>query len=74
VQTFLARALMAECGFYDTNRDLLALGDCLAGVWAALPVVSGPGRGRSAYAEDGLNRALVAPETVLAVLDSRFVW
>jgi len=74
VQTFLARALMAECGFYETDRDQIALANCLAGVWASLPVVEGPQRGRSAYAEDGLNRALVAPETVLAVLDSRFVW
>lgn len=74
VQTFLARLLMAKCGFYEPDQDSHALADCLAGVWAALPVVTGPFRGQSAYAEDGLNRALVAPETVLAVLDSRFTW
>lgn len=74
VQTFLARMMMADCGFYDPEHDTLALADCLAGVWAALPLVTGPSRGQSAYAEDGLNRALVAPETVIAVLDSRFVW
>lgn len=74
VQTFLARALMADCGFYEPTRASSVLADCLAGVWAALPVVTGPRRGLSAYAEDGFNRALVAPEAVLAVLDSRFVW
>lgn len=74
VQTFLARALMADCGFYDLDRDSRILANCLAGVWAALPIVAGPSRGRSAYADDGVNHALVAPETVLAVLDDRFVW
>lgn len=74
VQTFLARALMSDCGFYETDRDSVALADCLAGVWASLPQVTGTMRGQSAYAADGVNRALVSPETVLAVLDSRFVW
>lgn len=74
VQTFLARALMAECGFYETDRDVSVLADCLAGVWAALPMVTGSHRGKSVYAEDGLNRALVAPDTVVAVLAGRFVW
>lgn len=74
VQTFLARALMSDCGFYEPAQDSLVLADCLAGVWAALPVATGPRRGQSAYADDGLNRALVDPERVVSVLDSRFVW
>ncbi len=74
VQTFLARALMAECGFYDPDRDSRSLADCLAGVWASLPLVTGLRRGMSAYAEDGVNSSLVSPEEVLAVLDARYSW
>lgn len=74
VQTYLARFLMHDCGFYAPETDLLRLADCLAGVWAALPRVTGPDRGRSVYADDGLNRALTTPETVLAVLARRFDW
>lgn len=74
VQTYLARFLMYECGFYDDGTDLLSLGNCLASVWAALPLVSGPLRGQSAYAGDGINRAFVAPEVVLDVLERRFDW
>jgi hypothetical protein len=74
VQTYLARFLMHDCGFYDADRDLEALANCLARVWAALPVVSGPQRGRSFYAGDGINRALTTPEMVLTVLEQRFDW
>ncbi len=74
VQTFLARTLMSECGFYDPGRNSPALANCLAEVWASLPVVTGPRQGASAYAGDGINRALVSPQDVLAVLDSRFLW
>lgn len=74
VQTYLARLLMHECGFYDRTTPDLQLANCLAGLWAALPLVSGPGRGQSAYAADGINKALTAPETVLGVLSRRFDW
>ena len=74
VQTYLARYLMHDCGFYDRHTDLLTLGNCLAGVWAALPLVSGPMRGQSAYAGDGINRAFATPEVVLNVLEQRFDW
>lgn len=74
VQTYLARFLMYQCGFFERARPNVQLANCLAGVWAALPVVSGPERGQSAYAADGVNRALTAPETVLDVLDRRFEW
>ena len=74
VQTYLARFLMHDCGFYDADTDLIALGNCLASVWAALPLVSGPQRGQSAYAGDGVNRAFVTPDVVLEVLRRRFDW
>lgn len=74
VQTYLARFLMHECGFYDPDTALVALANCLATVWAALPVVSGPGAGRSHYAGDGINRALTEPGLVLRVLEERFNW
>lgn len=74
VQTYLARFLMHECGFYDATTDVLALGNCLAGVWAALPLVSGPQRGQSAYAGDGINQSFASPELVLEVLAQRFDW
>ena len=74
VQTFLARRLMADCGFYDVDTPVTPLGNCLAGVWAALPRLSGPGRGQSVYAGDGLNASLVAPERLETVLSDRFTW
>jgi len=74
VQTYLARFLMHDCGFFDHDAPLPELGNCLAGVWAALPVVTGPRRGQSVYADDGINRALVAPEIVIEVLSRRFDW
>ncbi len=74
VQTYLARFLMHDCGFYDPATSLVRLGNCLASVWAALPMVSGPSRGLSVYASDGVNRALIAPDAVLEVLARRFAW
>ncbi len=74
VQTYLARFLMHDCGFFDPGTDRLRLGNCLAHVWAALPLVSGPQTGRSAYADDGINRALTSPSFFLAVLERRFEW
>ena len=74
IQTYLARFLMHQCGFYDPAMPDVQLANCLAGVWAALPLVSGPQRGHSAYADDGVNKAFVAPEIVLDVLARRFEW
>ncbi len=74
VQTYLARFLMHNCGFFDRATPEVQLANCLAGVWAALPLVSGPQRGQSAYADDGVNKAFVAPEIVLDVLGRRFTW
>ncbi|MCC5960816.1 MAG: hypothetical protein JJU08_15895 [Rhodobacteraceae bacterium] len=74
VQTYLARFLMHNCGFYERDTPVLQLGNCLANVWAALPLVSGPSRGASAYAADGINKAFVAPDRVIDVLARRFEW
>lgn len=74
VQTYLARFLMHDCGFYTADTPVVPLANCLATVWAALPVVSGPGAGRSYYEDDGINAALTSPATVLDVLDRRFQW
>lgn len=40
----------------------------LAKEWASLPVVSGPGVGRSFYAGDGLNASFHSPDAILAAL------
>jgi hypothetical protein len=74
VQTYLARFLMHKCGFFDPATPTSQLANCLASVWAALPLVSGPTRGKSAYAADGINKALTTPETVLHILEQRFQW
>lgn len=37
--------------------------------WASMPLVSGPNRGRSAYAGDGLNSALTNVDAYLATFD-----
>jgi hypothetical protein len=74
VQTYLARFLMHNCGFYTKETPVVTLANCLATVWAALPVVSGPGTGKSFYQDDGINAALTTPATVLDVLERRFQW
>jgi hypothetical protein len=74
VQTYLARVLMHDCGFYERDTSVPQLGNCLAGVWAALPIVNGSQAGKSAYAADGVNKALVSPEVVLGILSRRFDW
>jgi hypothetical protein len=74
VQTYLARFLMHDCGFYERMTPVIRLGNCLANVWAALPLLSGPQVGKSAYSADGVNKALVAPDAVIEVLHRRFGW
>jgi hypothetical protein len=74
MQTFLARHLMWECGFYDPQEPVAAIGNCLAGHWAALPMITGPQAGRSRYEGEAGNRALTAPAMVVALLEERFLW
>ncbi len=72
VQDYLARLLMAECEFYTPSQHEVEIADCLAQVWAAFPVASGPKTGRSYY--DGIagNRALVDVRTVVQTINRRF--
>ncbi len=68
MQDRLARLLIAECGPQGPPASLPAYGNCLAGIWASLPLTDGPDRGRSAYHGMNGNRALTTPETVLSLL------
>ncbi len=68
LQDRLARLLIAECGNPDPPARHPHYGNCLAGIWAALPLTHGPQRGRSAYRGVAGNRALTTPAAVLAVL------
>ena len=72
-QDRLARLLIAECGDSGPPARHPRFADCLAGIWAALPMASGPRKGRSAYDGVAGNRALARPETVLALLAGRRV-
>ena len=71
LQDRLARLLIAECGEPGPPSRHPRFADCLAGIWSALPLATGPGKGRSAYEGVAGNRALTDPETVLAVLGGR---
>ena len=66
-QDRLGRLLLDECG-YGTRRKQ-AFANCLARTWAALPLVSGPSAGRSAWHGTAGNRALVSRANFLAFLD-----
>lgn len=59
LDTYLAGKVSAE-----------AFADALAREWASLPVIIGPKAGRSYYAGDGLNKALVTIEATLAAVRS----
>jgi hypothetical protein len=64
-QDRLAVELMKRRGLDDYQAGRITareFGDRLAREWAALPVLSGPDRGRSYYAGDGLNRSLASAE------------
>lgn len=71
-QDYLARVLMHRCDFYDPQAPVEEVGDCLAGTWAALPMLTGPKRGRSRYEGRANNHARTSPEVVSAVLAVRF--
>jgi hypothetical protein len=71
-QDYLARVLLHRCGFYDPEAEIPDLGNCLAGTWAALPLLSGDRRGRSRYEGRANNHARTTPEVVEAVLAFRF--
>ena len=67
-QDHLARLLIGECGRKGPTRNHPRYGNCLAGIWAALPLTHGPKRGRSAYHGVAGNKALTHPDIVLDLL------
>ena len=73
MQDRLARLLISECGRLGPPPEHRRYADCLAGIWAALPLTSGPKRGESAYRHIAGNRARTTPETVLALLQGEVV-
>lgn len=70
-QNYLARMMLASCGYYDPNGDHRAIGNCLSRIWAALPVVSGRNAGRSHYHGIAGNKALTTPSRVVQVIRAR---
>ncbi len=66
MQDRLGELLLTECG--HGSRPPAAFADCLARTWAALPRVTGPNAGRSAYDGTAGNRALVTPAEIMAFL------
>lgn len=73
LQDKLAVALLQRRGlnrFLEGRMSLEKFGDNLASEWAALPLLSGPNRGKSKYAGDGLNNALTTAEMFEETLGS----
>ncbi|EEE35200.1 conserved hypothetical protein [Rhodobacteraceae bacterium KLH11] len=70
LQDRLARHLIDDCS-EARARNTTAFANCLAGIWAALPLVSGPGKGRSAYRGIANNKARTTPANVLAMLNGQ---
>ena len=68
LQNRLARLLIAECGPRGARGTHPRYGNCLAGIWAALPLTQGRNKGRSAHRSVAGNRALTRPDTVLNLL------
>ena len=70
-QDRFALLLLTRCGprprIHDTSQHP-AFANCLAHIWAALPLVSGPHKGRSAYHGIADNRSHASPAQVLSLL------
>ena len=71
MQDHLAKLLISNCEYKNTQSDNIRFANCLAGIWAALPLVSGPNKGRSKYHGIAGNRALTKPHNVLAMLSGK---
>lgn len=71
-QDYLARRKLHRCGFYERNLSDTRVANCLARTWAALPVVSGPRRGRSHYDGQSGNSAKTTVSEVMKVVSVRF--
>lgn len=69
LQDQLARILMKACAPHLRAEQISKnYADCLAKIWAALPVTQGPKKGQSAYEGIAGNTALASVETYLDVL------
>ena len=71
-QNYLARMELRDCGFYSDEKSDVEVGNCLARVWAALPVLTGPRAGRSYYHGIAGNRSLVSIRDVMDAVSRRF--
>lgn len=71
-QDYLARIMLANCGFYNPEGEMTEIGNCLSQVWAALPVMTGRNVGRSYYHGRAGNRALTTVARVSRTLEARF--
>ena len=72
-QDALAVQLMRRRGFDKFRSGQISaekFANNLAKEWASLPLVSGPKRGRSYYAGDGLNKAGADPDEFLSVVEA----
>jgi hypothetical protein len=70
-QDALCLQLLDRRGWGDCEAGRLTpeqFGDEIAKEWASLPVITGPKRGKSHYAGDGLNAAHATPEEVLRAI------
>ena len=67
-QDRLGRHLLRETG-YRAGDTSAATANRIAGVWAALPQLEGPGAGRSAYEGIAGNHALIGADTFRGILD-----
>lgn len=72
MQDYLARLEMERCGYYDPSIKVTKLGNCLASVWAALPLLDGKHRGKSKYEKMKINSSQTSPLIVEAILNNRF--
>ncbi len=69
-QLRLAITLMKRRGWNPNSNNYVAMANSLAQEWAALPLVSGPNKGKSYYrnTKGARNRAQISPETFLDVM------
>lgn len=71
-QDYLARTLLNDCDYYNPGQDVLTIGDCLAKVWAAFPVMTGKDAGKSYYDDVAGNKALTTTQVMAAIIRTRF--
>lgn len=67
MQDHLGKLLISGCED-ARQRGHIAFGNCLAGIWAALPLLSGPNRGESKYKGIAGNEARTTPEQFISIL------